>query len=225
MSNPYPPTPSFAGAYPGYPFTTAALRDAGFQPLSGGPPVANQSFGYPASTPPSNPTPAVNAQNFHANAAISHSGHPVPPHVPPPPFHVSPAFLKQFANSSIPPPPYPPVPIPHIGFPQFPPPPPNFAATSTPFNNFVTSDTPSHPPIQPHIPSPQAIPEYLQPSYIASREEGELSDGELDESSPASTAGNSRPVQKDHTDPPLMPQVGACSNQLGQSIGMLSALC
>ncbi len=210
MSNPYPPTPSFGGAYVGYPFgtttatTTTGSRDGSFQTLSGGPTAFQAREMYSAATPVNNqhphPTPAANRLSFQANSAISNTGHTaLPLSLPPPPFHVSPDFFKQFANSTLPPPPYPPVPIPHLGFPQFPPPPPELVATSTPPNiPVVNSLLPQHN-LQPRLPGPHAAPEYMPDSYIVSREEGELSDGELATSSSNSMVDPGRPGRTDQS--------------------------
>jgi hypothetical protein len=191
MSNPYPPTPSYGGAYNGYPYSDPRLREGGLQTLPGGglppPPPNGGSYHVPLSA---NPSPAVNHQNFHANAntnaTISTTLHPHPSHIPPPPppFHVSPEFFKQFSNSNLPPPPYPPVPIPHLGFNQFPPAPSNFATTSTPPSNTVTNTSVPHQQNPSFPPTNHTQLEYQQDSYTVNREEGELSDGELDESSP-----------------------------------------
>jgi hypothetical protein len=241
MSNPYPPTPSFGSAYVGYPVTTTATtmasRDGGYQILSGGPPAPQQREMYSAATPVNNhlhhhPPPTANKQSFQANAQISTTGHAVaaaaaaaaaaaPPPLPPPPFQVSPDFFKQFANSTLPPPPYPPVPIPHLGFTQLPPPPPNFVATSTPPNKSVKNNSLPHQNSQPHLPGPQAAPEYMQDSYIASKEEGELSDGELDTSSPDSMADSSRPGRTNQTVSLLEPRKVGVLRKKGHSPGRL----
>lgn len=207
MSNHYPPTPSFGGAYTGHSFSDAALRDSGVRTLSagGGPPAPQHNGNY---TPPTSSTPALNNQSFQANAAILNTTHTIPPPIPPPPFHVSPDFFRQFTNSALPPPPYPPVPIPHLGFPQFPAPPPNGAAISTPLDNTLTNTSfPSQQSLQIQ-PDPQVAPEYQQSSHtFIAKEEGELSDGELDESSPESLV-----EPTDHTNLSVIPRVVKASN-------------
>ena len=235
MSNPYPPTPSFGGAYAGYPFATMGSRDGGYQTLSGGPPVPQQGDIYSAATPV-NPTPAANNQSFQANATISNTvsntaaaAAAAPPSLPPPPFHVSPDFFKQFANSPLPPPPYPPVPIPHLGFAQFQPPPPNLTGTSTPPNNFVTNSSLPHQHNQPRLPSSHAEPKYMQGPYIIPKEEGELSDGELsdgelDGSSPDSMADSRRPGQNDKAASSLKTREETSLHVKAHSPGRLSNL-
>ncbi len=182
QAHPHPPTPSFAGAYTSYDFADAGSQHGGLQKLSRGelqPLPKGGGYSVPTAT---YPAPGVNRQHFLANATISSAAHAAPPHLPPPPFQVSPDFFKQFANSSLPPPPYPPVPIPHLGFSQFPPPPPNFVATSTPPNTFLTSSSHAQQSNLPPLPSTTS-PEYQQNTYGVGREEGELSDGELETSS------------------------------------------
>lgn len=192
MANPYPPTPSFGGGYTAYPFSDAGLRDGGFRTLPAEGPPAPQYKGSNTAPTSTNPTPAMNNRSFQTNAAISNVAHAVPPPILPPPFHVSPELFKQFANSTLPPPPYPPVPIPPLGFPQFPPSTPHFAASSTPPNNHLTSNSLSHQKPPPPLHSLHSAPAHQQDSFIVSREEGELSDGELNETSSESIVEASR---------------------------------
>jgi hypothetical protein len=198
MSNPYPPTPSFGAPYAGYQFNPTGSQYGGLETLSGGGPPAPQRRGsHMAPTPTrTNPTPTMNHQIFHTNATVSDTAHPAPPPIPPPPFEVSPDFFKQFANSSLPPPPYPPVPIPHIGFSPFPPPPIFATASTSPHNTLPNS---SHPyqQSQPTLHTPPVAPEHLQHSPKIAREEGELSDGELERSSAQSVVESNHPVDTD----------------------------
>ena len=205
MSNRYPPTPSFGGAHTGYTSADAALRDGGPSTRSaGGGPPAPQHRGSHTASSPTDPRPAMNIQRFQANATISNTAHAIPPPIPPPPFQVPPHFFNQFPNSTLPPPPYPPVPIAHLGFAHFPPPPPNVAATSTPptvplrnSSLHQTSPPPSH--------TSHAAPPRPQVSHTSTREEGELSDGELDECSPESMIERGRPVRTDQPTSSVMP--------------------
>ena len=205
MSNPHPATPSFGGAYTGYNFADAGSQHGGLQTLSRGDLPPHQNGGGYSVPTPTFPTPGVNNQNFLANATILSAAHPTPPHLPPPPFQVSADLFKQFANSSLPPPPYPPVPIPHLGLSQFPPPQPNFAATSTPPNTFLTNSSHTQQYNPPPLPSTQPSPNYQQNTHVVSREEGELSDGELDASFTERIVEPSQSSRKDQTYLSMMP--------------------
>jgi hypothetical protein len=222
MSNTYPPTPSVGGAYSGYNYADAGLRHGGLQTLSRAElPPAQSGAGFSA-TISTHASSALNNHNFLANATVSNTTpHAVPSHIPPPPppFHVSSDLFKQFANSSLPPPPYPPVPIPHLGFPQFPPPPPHFAATSTPPNNFLAVSSLSQQPNPLPLHSPHAPPEYHQNTVTVAREEGELSDGELDTSSAESMVAPNRPGKKAQSSLSGMLAEKAFSNQELRSAG------
>jgi hypothetical protein len=206
MANPFPPRPSIGGAYSGYNYADASLRHGVLQTLSRAElPPAQSGAGYSTTISP-HQSSAVNNHNFMANATG-------PSQIPPPPFHVSSDIFKHFASSSLPPPPYPPVPIPHLGFPQFPPPPPHFAATSTPPNNFPTVSSlsqQSNPLPLHHDPAP---PEYHPNTLATAREEGELSDGELDASSAKSMIVPTQPGGKAQSSLSGMPAAIASSSQ------------
>jgi len=214
MSNPFPPRSSIGGAYSGYNYADAGLRHGGLQTLSRAElPPAHSGAGYSTTISP-HPSSALNNHNFMANATGSNTtAHAGSPQIPPPPFHVSSDLFKHFASSSLPPPPYPPVPIPHLGFPQFPPPPPHFAATSTPPNNFLMGSSLSQQsnPLPLHI--PPAPPEYHQNTLTIAREEGELSDGELDASSAKSVIVPTQPGSKAQSRLSAKPAEIAFSNQ------------
>lgn len=223
MSNAYP-APPFGGPYPGYPFNNnnMGVRDGIPSTAPGGPPLPHHIGAYTASTP-TNPSPAMNNHNFRANAAISNTNtpHPIPPSIPPPPFHVTPDLFRQFAHSSLPPPPHPPVPIPHLGFPHFPPPPPNFAVAPTPSNDHQANYSNQYQQHQVSVPSPPVVSQPTQIADIGTREEGELSDGELDESPPESMIEPSRPIETDQTDSSLMSHKAGSSIQEGLIVGTL----
>ncbi len=203
MSNSHPPTPSYGGAYTGYNFADAGSQHGGLQPLSRGDIPPHQNGGVYSVPTPTYPIPGVNNQNFLANATISSVAQTVPPHLPPPPFQVSLDLFKQFANSSLPPPPYPPVPIPHLGFSQFPPP-PNFAATSTPPDTLLTNSSHTQNNNPPNLPSTQTSPNYQQNTYVVSKEEGELTDGESDASSTERVVQPNQALRKDQTSLSMM---------------------
>lgn len=221
MSNPYPPTPSFGGAYNGYHMSDAGARDGGFQTMGGEvPPAPPLRGGYNTATT-SNPMPtsATNSQSFLANATVSNSAPGVSPSVPTPPFHVPPDFFRRFSHSNLPPPPYPPVPIPHLGFPQFSPSVQNFAATSAPNNPLLRS---SLLPQQESLPthSPYAAADHQQGPFMVTREEGELSDGELNGSSLDPVVEPRRPVQMDGAILSFMPGKASSSSQEARFTGM-----
>ena len=146
--------------------------------LAGGPPVTSPMGAAGNSR-------FVNAANFAANARIQSPGLAMPP-IPPPPF--SQELFKQLVNSSLPPPPppsYPPVPIPKLSFSPYQPPPilpPNFAPPHVynPPNPAINTGNSSQKPEE-----PQAVFENPPEITVGSREEGELSDGELEDESAA----------------------------------------
>lgn len=216
MSNPYPATPSFGGFYSGYPFIEAGVRDGQSISGQGGAPVS-QHIGTHTTQPTVNSTTSLNNGNFQANAAISNSSHPFPPPIPPPPFHISPEIFKQFANSALPPPPYPPVPIPNLGYSQLPPPLPNFNATSTPPTDTRTNGALKAQQDQPVLNGHQPEPEYQRGPLVSAREEGELSDGELDEGFPDSMDVAGKPLRADQTSSSQRFLNESCSDQQGVS--------
>lgn len=178
MSN-YPPTPSFGG-----PFNFAqrqvppspAMQRPDFRPQSGAKPQTIPS----ASNRASNAVPQ-NTATYDANSRLHVHGGGMA--VPPPPPTAS--FLKQFANSSLPPPPFPPVPIPHFGFPPFPLVPPSLNAQPIP------APTPSSHLALTSVPEVRVADMPLVEASVddqGAREEGELSDGELN----GDTSGSER---------------------------------
>lgn len=178
MSN-YPPTPSFGGPFnfaPQWPSTAPNVPS----PIPHNPHEPDKAPAAPP-PPPSTLQPflGTNVSNFNLNTQIPRFvGNGV--NIPPPPF----PFLSQFPNSTLPPPPFPPVPIPQIGFPSILPPtiePQHqaetpIASTSVPSQNAIPIESQ----IQNFDASPDTSVEDLD------REEGELSDRELEEKSPTS---------------------------------------
>ena len=145
--------------------------------IAGRPPVTSP-MGVPGSSH------SINASNFTANAHIQSPGLVLPP-IPPPSF--SPELFKQLVNSSLPPPPppsYPPVPIPNLSFSPYQPS-PNVPHNLAPqnYNPVHSTDNTGNPPQKRE--KSQATFEKPPEPIIASREEGELSDGELEEVSGA----------------------------------------
>lgn len=159
------------------------------------PPVtSNSPLSAPQASGAANPQ-FLNASTFESNSQIASPGLHLPPFHP---HNLPPDLLKQLANSGLPPPPPPTSFLPGLGVPPFQPRP------SVP-NNFT--------PLQNHFPNavantvnngrialslPQTQPPYtLVPEAItSSREEGELSDGELEDVSAADT---SQTVSQDGT--------------------------
>jgi hypothetical protein len=185
MANRYPPTPSFGGAFPSLPYPSLPAQQNGHHLFAGRPPVTSP-MGMPQPTSAGNPQ-SMNASHFAINAQIPSPGAVMPP-VP----HPFPQELfKQLVHSSLPPPPppsFPPMPIPNLGFSTYQPPP------SLP-NNFTT--THNHNPGNPtgntsnmfqNQERTQPVFEQLSQPIIGSREEGELSDGELEEHSAADSS-------------------------------------
>jgi hypothetical protein len=184
MANRYPPTPSFGGAFTSLPYSSLPPQQNGHNLFAGRPPVTSPMGALQSA---GNAQP-MNASHFASNAQIPSPGLAMPP-VPPQPFPQE--FFKQLVNSSLPPPPppsFPPVPIPNLGFPPYQPP-PNLP------NNFT--------PPQNHNPGnfmgstssllqnqKESQPSFEKPSEPVggSREEGELSDGELEEDSAADSS-------------------------------------
>ena len=185
MANRYPPTPSFGGAFPSLPY--ASLPEHNARNIFAGVPLATSPMGG-AGNPQS-----MNAANFAANAQIQSPGLVMPP-IPPPPF--SQELFNQLVNSSLPPPPppsYPPVPIPKLSFSPYRPPPnlpPNFAPPHVYNPPNVTNNT-GNSFQKPE--EPQAVFENPPELIVGSREEGELSDGELEDES---AADNSQTVSQ-----------------------------
>jgi hypothetical protein len=186
MANRYPPTPSFGGVFPSLPYSSLPSQQNGHYLFSDRPPVTSpMSAPQPASA--GNPQ-ALNASHYAINAQI-----PSPVAVmPPTPAHpFSQELFKQLVNSSLPPPPppsFPPVPIPNLGFSAYQPPPTlqnNFTPTQnhSPDNVIDNSGNPLHC-------QKGSQPAFEKPSepIIISREEGELSDGELEEQSAAESS-------------------------------------
>jgi hypothetical protein len=220
MSNPYPPTPSFGGSYFRYPDNLTMPQDGRSHGVLGAAPPLQQGWNNSIPTP-TNAAPAMNTQSFQANAMFPNHTPSVPPSIPPPPppFQVAPEFFKQFSSSTLPPPPYPPVPIPHVGFPHFPPPPPNFAATSTPPSNTITNTLQPHQRATPPISSIPPAGDYSQTSNTVPREEGELSDGELDGASADSGGDPSQPIRTKSVSITLIPQRPDFSSQGASFLG------
>jgi hypothetical protein len=126
---------------------------------------------------------SMNASNFATNAQIPSPGLVMPP-IPPHPFPQE--LFKQLVNSSLPPPPppsFPPVPIPNLGFSPYQPP-PNLANNFTPPQNHnpgnLTGNTGN---LLQNPGGSQPVFETPSEPIVGSREEGELSDGELEEHS------------------------------------------
>ena len=128
---------------------------------------------------------SVNASHFATNAQIPSPGLAMPP-IPPHPFPQE--LFKQLVNSSLPPPPppsFPPVPIPNLGFPPYQPP-PNLPNNFTPPQNHNPSNfMGSTSNLLQNLKESQQSFEKASEPIGGSREEGELSDGELEEDSAA----------------------------------------
>ena len=173
MANRYPATPSFGGAFPSLPYSS--LQQDGHNLFAGRPSVASpmRAAGNPQ---------FMNASNYATNAQIPSPGLVMPPHPLPP------ELFRQLVNSSLPPPPppsLPPVPIPNLGFSPYQPP-PRLPHNFTPPQNHNPSNLTSN------NGNLLQNPEELQPIFenpseavIGNREEGELSDGELEDNSAA----------------------------------------
>ena len=164
--------------------------------------------------PTTNNAQYLNNSNFSTNAQISSPGLPLT-NVPPPPFPFDPALLKQLAHSTLPPPPpptYPPVPIPNLSFSPFQNPQPasqTFSPGSTQtsgirptLHNDAASYTQNI-----HQPAPQLV----APSIVPTLEEGELSEGELDNSAASSShtlsnEGTAKP-HREPTKPSTMTEI------------------
>lgn len=175
MASRHPPTPSFGGAYSGLSYMPSQLQQNGYTRP-------------PASSPLAAPQPSIagtpqflNASSFETNAQHPSPGLTLPPF---PPHSFPPELLKQLVNSSLPPPPppsFPPVPIPSLGFSPFqarPSLPNNLTPPQNHMGSSMTSDNCSS-----VLNTIQPQPTFAQASeeIIGSREEGELSDGELED--------------------------------------------
>lgn len=179
MASRYPPTPSFGGAYPSLQYPSLPTQQNGHHLFAGRPPVTSPMGGpHPAATVNSQ---SMNASHFAINAQIPSPGSVIPPIHP----HQFPQeLLKQLVNSSLPPPPppsFPPVPIPNIGFSTFQPP-PNLSNKFTP----LQEHNPGNPTddignVLQSQKRTQPVSEQPPDPIMASREEGELSDDELEE--------------------------------------------
>ena len=193
MANRYPPTPSFGGAYPPLPYPSLPPQQNGHHLFAGRPPITSP-MGVPHPASAVNPQ-SMNASHFAINAQIPSPGSAIPP-IPPHQFPQE--LLKQLVNSSLPPPPppsFPPVPIPNIGFSTFQPP-PNLPNKRTP----PQEHNPGNPTgntgnVLQKQEKAQAASEQPPEPVMASREEGELSDGELEEHS---VADNFQTTSREH---------------------------
>jgi hypothetical protein len=131
---------------------------------------------------------SMNASNFATNAQIPSPGLVMPP-IPPHPFPQD--LFKQLVNSSLPPPPppsFPPVPIPNLGFSAYQPPPAlpnNFTLPQNLSTGNLAGSTGNLPE---NAKGSQAVLEKPTEPIVGSREEGELSDGELDNDSAAGSS-------------------------------------
>ena len=178
MSQQYPPKPSLTGMLPGLTYPSAQLQahqntHNPFDRLS----PANPSIPLPSSTAANGYS--LNVSSFDANTHIPSLG----PVLPPRHFQLTPELLRHFGQTLPPPPPpsFPPVPIPNPTFSQFQPPssfPNNLSPPLPPADNSVYQAPASSFPTNVNKPPPVGN---------QNREEGELSDGELQEDSPGST--------------------------------------
>lgn len=176
MSN-YPPTPSFGGSFSSSrrPPPTSVMPHNNYQRPNG----LNTTSHSAQDIRPS--TLATNSHSFNGNTQVLRpeafgSG------LPPPPF----LNLAHFPHGSLPPPPFPPVPIPQHGFPvQFPIPSQNghVKENQTQESNKGFSSQRSS------FPIPQCV--YVV-GLEGDREEGELSDRDIKDSSANSTATKDR---------------------------------
>ncbi len=195
----YPPTPSF-----GLPFSLAQQRQA---PISSSNPSHNfvgdafsitSDMEQPTTVPPysserdyvnqktspvssstTNP-PTLNTSSafkaFQQNSALPEVNHHAFGHGGPPPL----PMFGQFGNGSLPPPPYPPIPIPQNGFTAYPPP----ILTGNEYQSLVPLAPPPPGSTRPssralNINAPNSSLSHKHLSVGPDREEGELSDAEL----------------------------------------------
>lgn len=185
MSYSHAPASSFGQPYTAHPATPYHRGDAGVKPGTASFDAMQQP---PVHLPPiSMPGPIPGAvHRFPANPVL-----PVPHNVTPsstatPPFQLPPDLLKNLANIPFPPPPYPPPPLPNSSLNRLP---PSYNGAKTPdIINIRTSDF-----AQPDNPIPQdgtrdAIEDNTKVHDVL-REDGELSDGELEESSTSTQPG------------------------------------
>ena len=186
MANRYPATPSFGGAFPSLPYPSLRPQQNGHNLFAGRPPVTSP-MGTSQPTSGGNPQ-SINASNFAENAQIPSPGLVMPP-IPPHPFPQD--LFKQLVNSSLPPPPppsFPPVPIPNLGFSAYQPPPAlpnNFTLPQNLSTGNLAGSTGNLPE---NAKGSQAVLEKPTEPIVGSREEGELSDGELDNDSAAGSS-------------------------------------
>ena len=140
--------------------------------------------------PTTNNAQYLNNSNFSTNAQISSPGLPLTG-VPPPPFPFDPALLKQLAHSTLPPPPpptYPPLPILNLSFSPF----QNPQPTSQTFSPGFTQTSATQPELHNDAASytqniHQPVPQLVAPPIVPTLEEGELSEGELNDSAASSS--------------------------------------
>lgn len=186
MANRYPPTPSFGGAYSSLPYPSLPTQQNGHHLFAGRPP-ATSPMGAPHPASAVNPQ-SINASHFAINAQIPSAGSAIPP-IPPHQFHQE--LFKQLVNSSLPPPPppsFPPVPIPNLGFSAFHPPSNLSNKFSPPHEHNPGNSTGNTGNVLQNQERTQPVSEQPPKAVVASREEGELSDGELEEHSAADSS-------------------------------------
>ena len=183
----YPATPSFGGAFPGGSFSSPQMQRNGYS-VSAERPPSTFALALQLSTT-ANPQ-YLNTSNFDTNNQIPSPAASLPP-LPSRAF--PPELLKHLVNSTLPPPPpptLPPVPIPNLGFSPYHPPAPlpsDFALQ--PYQ--ASKSTENHNSVNPAYTDQHSVFEPRTETIsagIAAREEGELSDGELEDGSAAGTS-------------------------------------